>query len=227
MRLDTGWRDDLGTGHVHDMDDAGPGTVVFEFATADSRPDGYRSSWAPHCFARSFQKNPHPVMKYDHGLSGYPIPIGSAIRTESLADRARVVNVFARTPAAQDVRSLLRDHHLTGCSFHFKDGVHEPHPTLRNHIRYRSATMLESGPVLSPSSIHNVVVGVRSAPLAREGIDPADIKRMFRIFNRDSDRREVMAILAERESGIRSDERGQDMTPSAMVERIEDILARR
>ena len=228
MSTSEGWRSDIGTTTLHDVDS---GHCVFDFSTDDSRPDRYRSSWGSHCFRESFQKRPKMPMMWNHA-DGYPLPIGSSVRAESLPHVALVVNKFADTATARDVHTLMLSNMVPGASFHFVRGVAQKHPTLHNHIRYVRADMLESSPVLNPSSAHNVIAGVRSMamhlPAVGTGtIELEDIERMMRKLDRHASRREVMAILAERESGIRSDNRAQDERSSAaMAERVEEILAR-
>jgi len=171
--LSEGYRSDLGA-VVHDVDE---GHCVFDFSTRDDHPDAYHTTWSSHVFRDSFRRRPHIPMLFDHGLSGYPAPIGSSVRCESLPDKARVVNKFARTPMASDVRSLLLDGHIPGASFHYARGVTQPHPTMRGYRRFLRADMLESSPVLRPSSPHNSIAGVRSMVM-RDGIDLEDLARM-------------------------------------------------
>ena len=77
---ESGWRDDLGA-VVHDADDRGDRhRVVFDYATRDDSLDGYRTSWAPHCFRESFRSRPRPPMLWNHNAD---VMIGSADRCES------------------------------------------------------------------------------------------------------------------------------------------------
>lgn len=176
---DEGWRADAGSlALVHDVDGR---HVVLDFPTDGLTPDNYRTAWSPHVFAASFQANPRVPYLLNHDPSQI---IGSAVRAESLADRARVVNRFASTPRADEVHALIREGHLPGASFHFRNGLAEAVPGLRGVKRYVKADFLESSSVTFPAIKGAGVAGIRSD-------DPRDVDRlaeMARAWAKLSDR---------------------------------------
>lgn len=155
-RLEEGYRADLG--HVHDVDDK-THEVVVEFP--HEVLDSYRTDWGRGCFDESFGRRP-PVMVFNHNPD---LVIGSAAKAEGLREVSRIVGRFAdfdEVPRARETFSLVRDGHMPGWSFHYRNGRSVAHPNIRGARRYVKADMLEFGPVTFPSIPGAKHVGIRS-----------------------------------------------------------------
>ena len=150
---------------IHDVDDKAHKVAVDYPICVDS----YRSDFGPGAFEDGWRRQ-LPVMCHNHDQNAL---IGRAVSAQSLSDRHRVVGKFSDfddVPAARAAFSNIRDGIYPGWSFHFVDGHAVPHPCgERSTIRYRSARMLEFGPVLMPS-----IPGTRVVDLRSSGLTPAE-----------------------------------------------------
>jgi phage head maturation protease len=156
MSYDEGFRDDIGAASVHDVD-GHEVAVDFPHEVVDS----YRTSWGKGCWDESFARR-LPVMCFNHNPD---LMIGAGVRSETNHDRTRIVGRFAdleKVPKAGETFSLLSDGLIPGWSFHFRNGVSEPHPDVRNARRYTKADMLEFSPVPFPSIPGAVHTGLRA-----------------------------------------------------------------
>jgi len=174
---------------LHDVDDGRHELAVDFPITIDS----HQSDFGPSCFEEGW-KHQLPPLVVNHDQSQV---IGRAIRAESLPDAHRLIGKFAdfnEVPAARVAFSLIRDEIYPGFSFAFSQGVATPHPSgQRSAIRYRSAKMLEYGPVLTPSIPNTRVVGLRSANGTRSDV-ATDLRALFTRMeiNAASDRSQAM-----------------------------------
>lgn len=146
--------------------------------------------------------------------------IGSAKSWSDQGDHLRLHNVFAdfrAVPKAQEVHSLIRDGHLTGVSWHFRNGRTIQHPQTRSARRYVKADLMESSPVTYPSVPGASVAGIRSSGHGAVMGYQAYPQSMWDDYLRRQDVQRALEILERRRweqsgvmAGLRAHKEGRD-----------------
>jgi phage head maturation protease len=162
-QLDEGYRADLPSATVHDIDDAHHQVLV---AFPHNRLDTYRTDWAPGCWDDSLAER-MPAMVWNHNPD---LIIGRGVRAQTFPDRTELTGQYAdfdAVPKAREAYALERDHMVPGWSFHYREGQSIEHPSVRGARRFVKARMLEFSPVTFPS-----VPGAQATGLRAEEANP-------------------------------------------------------
>lgn len=158
MELEEGYRSIDAT--VHDLDEKRHAVIV---DIPHEQLDAYATDFARGAFSESFRSH-LPQMLYEHRPS---LRLGEAVRAEVLSSSNRIVGQFddfeSNPNAARGFRDI-RDGKTKGWSFHFLDGTHIPHPTVRGARRYTKAFMEEFSAVKEPAIPGTATIGIRSRP---------------------------------------------------------------
>lgn len=139
-------------------------------------PDTYRTTWAPGWAVEGLRETlgdgradgptGTPVtMVYGHDERQINNVIGSVAgyedRPDGLYVRMRMAN-FDEVPSARIAYSLIRDGHLRGWSFKYRDADLRPDPAHRGALQFVRARLVHVSPVTDPSIPGTATVGVRS-----------------------------------------------------------------
>ena len=133
-------------------------------------PDTYQTTWKPGWALDGLRESlaagvPVPMV-FGHDEKNLANVVGSVAgyedRPEGLYVRMRMAN-FDEVPAARTAYSLIRDGHIRGWSYKFRDGQTQPDPQHRGALQFTKAKMVHVSPVVDPSIPGTATVGVRTA----------------------------------------------------------------
>ena len=149
-------------------------------------PDTYNTTWRPGWAEEGLRESlgearadgivGAPItMVYGHDEKNISNVIGSVAGYRDAPDglylRMRMAN-FDEVPSARIAYSLIRDGHIRGWSFKYRDANLAPDPKHRGALQFTRARLVHVSPVTDPSIPGTATVGVRSDTEPQE--DPMD-----------------------------------------------------
>lgn len=133
-------------------------------------PDSYRTTWNAGWAddsLRAIDAGEITVpMVFGHDERNIANIVGSVVASVSTDKGAQLRMRFAdfdAVPSARACHSLLKDKHLQGWSYKFRDGETVPDPNARGAMRFTRARLVHVSPVVDPSVPGTHTISVRDA----------------------------------------------------------------
>jgi phage head maturation protease len=161
----------VGIGDVRfvDLPDTGVREVEARICSYGVGPDTYQTTWAPGWAEEGIREalasgTPIPMV-FGHDERNIANVVGSLVGHRDQADglyaRMRMAN-FDEVPSARACHSLLRDRHIAGWSYKFRDGQTVSDPNHRGALMFTKARLVHVSPVIDPSVPGTTTTSVRS-----------------------------------------------------------------
>jgi len=133
-------------------------------------PDSYRTTWGAGWCDESLQQvgagERTIPMVFGHDERNIANIVGS-VHTSNSTERGAQLTMrfadFADVPSARACWSLLKDGHLQGWSYKFRDGETVPDPNQRGVNKFTRARLVHVSPVVDPSVVGTHTISVRDA----------------------------------------------------------------